>query len=242
MNIHKRLIRRLQIIILATILILPCYSLSAKDIWTKNQIVQSLVSEVTGEHLELLWSISAWIWNNQEMIATIHGNDRRGEHVASIYRKIDGGFELLKRLGSGNSYFLQPVFFRTKRAGIISEREYLLALSEIYTGTANIRVENIFVIKFDASIQEVEVQSAINTYKEHLNKGEGIWKGEQNSFSDDSMPFSFNIWKESDPECCPSGGNVTGRYELTLEAGKYRMHAVDFHRQYTVIQRAPITD
>jgi hypothetical protein len=55
-------------------------------------------------------------------------------------------------------------------------------------------------------------------YEKRLARIEHVWKGETNQFRNERSTFTFGSWRDGDANCCPSGGEVTGRF--TLEGGK----------------------
>jgi len=203
---------------------------SAKQIFTKNQIVATIPEEKDSHNsMDLIWGITQYTCNQHEIFISVHKENLNREfsdaqHIACIYRKIGEEYELLKKIHT-MGYFEEPNCFWI-------ERKQLIQITEIQYGTGHIRTEHIFRPLCSGDIQKVEFIPAPLFYKKHLNEAEGIWKGEINKFSKDGLFFTFYIWKEGDPNCCPSAGKVTGTYKIEKTKGdSLKISAKEFKRE-----------
>lgn len=191
---------------------------SAKQIFTKNQIVAPIPEEKDSHNsMDLIWGITQLTGNRNEIFISIHKENLKGEftdaqHVAGIYRKTGEGYELLKKIHT-MGYFKEPNIF-------FIERRHLIQLTEIQYGTGHYTTEHIFrLLPPYGDLQKVEFVPAPLSFRNHLKKGEVIRKGEINEFNKNGLFFTFYIWKEKDPNCCPSAGKVTGTYKIEKTNG-----------------------
>jgi hypothetical protein len=195
-----------------------------------NQEAVCLKSDDPARPWRLKWALTEDTWNTGELFLTVHERqsvispDYDPESTAAIYVKAGGKLKLLKRLEATEhvSYFLKPTVVWAAVKG--EDREQLIQITEVYYGTGHFAEEHVFTIvvmpagdlKFapDLKLDEVEFVPADASFKEHLAKGEGVWKGVTSTFTDHGLFFDFAIWKDGDGNCCPSAGKVTGAYKL----------------------------
>jgi len=198
---------------------------------SKDQIVRATRGS-GGQPLELLWARTDRPWQGQEFFVTVHGRDSGSEthYSAAVYRRTGVGFTRLAELRSDSSSFLEPTASWAAVAGS-NARERLIGITEILPGTGNLRQEHLFVAHSSGDLISVELVSAATAFAPRLRPGEGVWKGEENSFGDAGLAFTFYIWKEGDANCCPSAGKVTGTYTLEERDGRYRVVAHSFRRE-----------
>jgi hypothetical protein len=215
------------------LLVLALWPASANQLlYSKDHIVKTIKLTEQEPFLELLWGKTDWSWNKQEIFVAIHSNEAQsGADIASIYRKVGEKFELLEKIRSGLSHFIEPKFFWHKVEGKENSREHLIDITEVFYGTGNLRKEHVFAFQPYGELVEVEFVPASISFKKYLGKGEAIWKGETNLFGTEALTFTLYIWRESDQECCPTGGKVTGTYSLEEAGGKYRISMSSFTRQ-----------
>jgi len=155
----------------------------------------------------LRWGVTEFIYDAAELFITVHKGE--SECRAGVYLEGDGKFRLLTEIRRDGrlSYFIRPKVVRYKAV-------YLVQITEIFYGTANSVEEHIFVIDREGQLTEVDFTPAPDSFTPYLGAGEGIWKGEINNFTDDTLSFEFYIWNSDDANCCPRGGKVTGSYRL----------------------------
>ncbi|MFN7937772.1 MAG: HEAT repeat domain-containing protein [Bryobacteraceae bacterium] len=145
----------------------------------------------------------------KRMLATLHeGDERPGE--LRLHAPATNGWKLVRKLDGlspGEGEFLPPQPFR--RNG-----HHFLAISLRIDGTGAMHEDTILWIAPDLTLHDVPFTRAPEAAQPRLAKGEGIWKGESNTFLDTEMSFHFFIWKEGDGNCCPSAGEGEGNYLL----------------------------
>jgi hypothetical protein len=178
---------------------------------SKGQIVADIPGDSLNPNpLELGYAFPVPSWNQEELFVTLHRGKRRPDRVA-VWQRAQGKFRRLLVLeaeeGREFSYFDQVTSFRYKD-------NQFLHVPLIYTGTGHIRKDRIYCVLPSIALQEITFQPAPEGFSKHLKKGEGIWKGENDYFSDERLAFEFYIWKEGDGNCCPSAGKVTGTYKI----------------------------
>lgn len=144
------------------------------------------------------------------LLVTIHGSDERGDLVR-IWKAVEDRFLLIKEIDSPENdpqgaAYEQPEGFRLSG-------EYFIHLMLRFSGTGYGHEDTFFWVAPDATLHETKFVNPIGQYQ-GLHDGEGVWKGEMNTFQDDACTFWFGIWKEGDGNCCPSGGEVDGHYKL----------------------------
>lgn len=99
----------------------------------------------------------------------------------------------------------------------------LLHLHLRYPGTGQFREDVVYYVSPDGALHRVRLSAPGERYLAALSPGEGVWKSPSFDFREDTMRFSFGIWREGDANCCPSGGQVKGAFELQGSAVLDRM-------------------
>jgi len=130
--------------------------------------------------------------------------------VWSVWLKVGDKFRLLKRVDPRFDTGVlsgPPAHFRFGGKRFI---DFPMELP----GTGHFRLDEIDVLTPGDELQQVAFEHAPDGYAAKLAAGEGVWKGELNTFADDDLQFQFYIWKDGDRNCCPSGGAVTGKYKV----------------------------
>jgi len=72
-------------------------------------------------------------------------------------------------------------------------------------------------------LSKVELTMAYSLYKDSLDQGQYISKGEQLKNVDGDLIYSFSIWNKHDANCCPTGGSISGVYEITKGNGRFKL-------------------
>ncbi len=171
--------------------------------------------------------------------ATIHRSDDGGD-VLRIWKRAGERYRLLyekdEATEPGMSSYEEPEGFRLGG-------EYFVHLMLLFSGTGYMHEDTVLWIAPDATLHPVEFVPPATTYTSRLRPREAIRKGESNDFENDKPTFEFGIWKPSDPNCCPSGGTVTGHYRLAGQkhydparkrwSGQFRIVAAEFDRRPT---------
>jgi hypothetical protein len=198
-----------------------------------NQEILCLKSDDVSRPWRLKWAISEDTWNEGRLFVTVHacGNETASDSpqfTAAIYLEQREKFKLLKRLESEFGFFDKPNFAWTK------DRTHLLQITEVIYGTGVFTKEHVFTVihrEPELALEQVELIPASESFKEHLAKGEGVWKGVTSTFTDDGLFFDFGIWNEGDGNCCPSAGKVHGTYKLERKSdGGLRISMDTFKR------------
>lgn len=180
-------------------------------LFSKGQIVADIPRDSLNPNLlELVYAFPVSTWNQEELFVTLHCGKGCPDRLA-VWQRAQGKFRKLLVLeaeeGPEFSYFDRVTSFRYKG-------NQFLHVPLIYSGTGHIRRDRIYCILPDLTLQEIAYQPAPQGFLNHLKKGEGVWKGENDYFSDERLAFEFYIWKEGDGNCCPSAGKVTGTYQI----------------------------
>jgi hypothetical protein len=183
--------------------------------------------------MELKWKIIFTSKSNDEFLVSIHGGGKNynAPFTASIYKKnIDGYKQIRYFETNGDGLFLEPNHFLFQSSNSADTVE-IIHFSELTYGTGNFIKEHMFSISSTGELSEVEFMPAPKSYKDKLKKGEGIWKGEMNQFSDNGLSFTFHIWNDNDANCCPTAGKVTGSYTIEkIDDNKFKIEASSFQR------------
>jgi hypothetical protein len=82
----------------------------------------------------------------------------------------------------------------------------------VYSGTGHFVKESVFAIRSDNTLAEVVFPNVVGVNVE-VKPGEGVWKGVSTRLSDDKFEFEYDIWNESDANCCPTAGSVTRHFQ-----------------------------
>ncbi len=203
----------------------------AEEVYKKDSIVHSILADSNinadaKESLELIWGLTEPSWSNQELFITVHKG--QSQQIAAVYLKINNDYRLLKRIEAPISYFNKPniFWFETKEGN-----EQFIQITSIAEGTGHINTEYVFHVvphNDDLELESVKLIPAPESYKNQLQEGEGVWKGEINTFNSKELSFEFYIWNKSDSNCCPTAGHVLGTYELKA------LHSFDGKRNWII--------
>lgn len=207
---------------------------------SKGQIVADILADSLNPNpLELEYAFPFPSWNQEELFVTLHRGKGRPDRLA-VWQREQGKFrELLVLEAEENpefSYFERVTSFRYKGNQFIH-------VPLIYTGTGHLRKDRIYCVLPSMALQEIAFQPAPETFSKHLKKGEGVWKGENDFFSDERLAFEFYIWKERDGNCCPSAGKVTGTYKIIGDLRwdlKTNQQVADFKMLMDTFERKPV--
>jgi len=195
-------------------------------LYTKEEIIAMVPpGEVPGEENENRWDLVyalpiynyPFFWTH---FVTLHRSQKEADKLC-IYKRIDTkdgiryqlskclrADEGLNRFGEIRCFSWSP----KNRKSVV----WFLHVPLFYSGTGHFRKDWIFF--FDKNeLNEVAFQPAPEWFKDKLNKGEGIWKGEHNDFNSERLYFSSCIWKSGDGNGGPSAGFVEGTYDIIAE-------------------------
>jgi hypothetical protein len=143
-----------------------------------------------------------------------------GKHriIATIYQEGHGFLEndvlsfrlsasgkLLKTMTSDR--FERPVLFRY-------HGENFVHVSTTPAGSGGFVTDTIFWISPDAAMHEIKVEDAAENYEGKVDPQETVLSGGGMNCNGDKLTFEFYIANDADPHCCPTGGRVTGDYEI----------------------------
>ncbi|MGH2568018.1 MAG: hypothetical protein ACRDGA_06730 [Bacteroidota bacterium] len=147
------------------------------------------------------------------LLVTMHGGKERPDRIV-LWKDIGqfytefASFESLYEEFAIISSFEEPWVFTY-------QGERFLHIQETFSGTGYYHKDSIFVVHPNGEIQGVLFEPAPKGCEQLIQEKEAVWKGEQNDFTDDAMEFVFYIWNtETDANCCPTAGKVTGTYKL----------------------------
>jgi hypothetical protein len=222
-----------------TFLLITCLILTtirAQEFYNKNQIIKPIIYVYSvGDTIIINFKKEKLITtvDGKEYLVTLHGNESEyTPFVVAIYiKKNDKYQEILKTDPADIIYYSLPEYFKMKPMNSNKLVEFI-HFTEIVYGTGHFITEKIYQILSSGEIKEVLFIPAPKSFK-NLKKGEGIWKGEENLFSDKELSFIFWIWNDGDANCCPSAGEVSGNYILNKINNKkydYEIIMDSFHR------------
>jgi len=209
---------------------------------SKGQIVADIPGDsLNPNFLDLEYAFPIVSWNQEEMFVTLHRGKERPDRLA-VWQRVESKFRNVLTLeaeeGPEFSYFDQVTSFHYKGNQFIH-------VPLIYTGTGHIRKDRIYCILPDLALQEIAFQPAPQGFLSHLKKGEGIWKGENDIFSDERLAFEFYIWNEGDANCCPTAGRVTGTYKIVGDVRwdeKAKKNVTDFKMLMDTFERTAVKE
>ena len=141
-----------------------------------------------------------------QIVATIYQEGQGfGETDVLTFRLSTGG-KLLKTMDSDR--FEMPVLFHYNR-------ENFIHVSTVPAGSGAFVTDTIFWIAPDATMHEIEIESAAETYGKKVNAEETVLTGASSvNCSGGKLKFQFYIANDSDSHCCPTAGKVTGNYKI----------------------------
>ncbi|MEN6501804.1 MAG: hypothetical protein ABFC55_05440 [Tenuifilaceae bacterium] len=94
-----------------------------------------------------------------------------------------------------------------------------------YYGTGYNNFDYLFIVDtINCRLDSVEIEYASSYYQKYLEKGKGIWKGEGRQYRTNQISGIFQIYNDSDANCCPTGGFVKVRYIIEKINDRYKMH------------------
>lgn len=157
--------------------------------------------------LELAREVTLRTENGVELRVTVHSGLERPDVLAVRRTEGDSLRHLLSWEAEGAARFDPPHSFTYR--GVL-----LLHLQLRYPGAGRFREDVVYHVSPDGALHRVRLSAPGERYLAALSPGEGIWKSPSFDFRDDAMGFSFGIWREGDTNCCPSGGQVQGVFEL----------------------------
>ncbi len=183
--------------------------------------------------LELAREVTLRTEENVELKVTVHSGLERPDLLAVWRTEGDSLRHLLSWEAEGAARFDPPHSFTYR--GVL-----LLHLQLRYPGTGHFREDVVYHVSPDGALHRVRLSAPGERYLAALSPGEGIWKSPSYDFREDAMRFSFGIWRDGDANCCPSGGQVQGVFELRGSAvldpitgawrSTYRITPVSFTR------------
>lgn len=184
----------------------------ADKVFSKDDIVRSILDDNKQPVSELKWGISEVTYNQIELFVAVHAGE---QNKAAVYvKRGKDEYHLLLELQAGFSYFEKPNIFWYGSNG---KKEHLIQLTEVMPGTGHYITEHIYAVNWKGGLVKVAFTPAPKSFTTNLNKDEGIWKGETNRLSKEGLSFEFYIWNKGDANCCPTGGKVSGKYKLTVK-------------------------
>jgi hypothetical protein len=138
--------------------------------------------------------------------ATIHRQGQGfGERKVLSFRSSPEGKLLLTMNSDG---FETPVLFHY-------HGENFVHVSTTPEGSGGFVTDTIFWIAPDATMHEIEFQSAAEAYERQAGAEETVLTGGNGvNCTGGKLKFEFYIANNGDPHCCPTAGKVTGNYEI----------------------------
>ena len=164
------------------------------------------------------------------LTVTIHSGPERPDLLAVWRAEGDNLRRLLSWEGESGARFEPPHSFTYRGA-------LLLHLQLRHPRAGNFHEDVVYHVSPGGELYRVRLTPPGEQYLPALAPGEAIWKGPGYDFGDDSMSFSFGIWREGDASCCPSGGRVSGVFELMGTAGPAQVPGA-YRSTYRIVPKA----
>lgn len=109
-------------------------------------------------------------------------------------------------------YHLQPTAAKIKPAFFLNAgTDEILGTRDLIPGTGNNYYEDYFWLSSAGAVR-IDIEAITEAAKSILPSGSGIWKG--GGLDMRSLGYHTPVWKESDANCCPSGGTVDVKFRL----------------------------
>lgn len=140
------------------------------------------------------------------IVATINhqGQGFRENEVLSFRSSIGG--KLLKAMKSQG--FEKPVLFHF-------QGEDFVHVTTNPAGSGAFVTDSVFWIAPDATMHEIEFESAAEEFQAMVDPQESVLNGGSGLICDGGeLRFEFYIANDADAHCCPTAGKVTGNYKL----------------------------
>lgn len=193
------------------------WTVHGKRLWTKAEIAAPIPpSEGQRDARKLDSEVRIPAPGVAVLLATIHRGDGNPDHLA-VWGPVGDRYEPLALEGWDESEENRSDGVLAPPGAFGHGNERFIHLELRIPGTAFLHEDTFFWIAPDLTLHKVGFQAAPEGYLNQLKKGEGIWKGEMNKFTNDKMEFEFFIWNEGDGNCCPTAGHVKGEYKLVGE-------------------------
>jgi hypothetical protein len=142
---------------------------------------------------------------NHQIVATIYqAGQGFGENEVLSFRSSAGG-KLLKTMTSDR--FEKPVLFSY-------HGENFVHVSTTPAGSGGFVTDTIFWISPDAKMHEIEMENAAKNFEGIVDPHETVLGGGGVNYNRGELTFEFYIANDGDSHCCPTGGRVTGNYEI----------------------------
>jgi len=141
-----------------------------------------------------------------QIVATIYRQGQGfSENEALSFRSSPDG-KLLRTMKSNG--FERPVLFRY-------HGENFVHVSTTPAGSGAFVTDTIFWIAPDATMHEIEFESAAEAYEDKVDAEETVLTGGSGvNCTGGKLKFEFYIANNADPHCCPAAGKVTGNYKI----------------------------
>lgn len=219
---------RTSILALLSMLLLPVPNafaqMSQYQFWSKQDIVCSVPNYEGVGDLELQWAFPQYSNTGIGLYYTVHSSS--SGDIASIYLSVhEKGLILLRQVKSTVGRIVKPEYTIYKPPGEGISDYRLIRITEHYPGTGSFSKESIFLAQIpdiskwqppvEDMLTEVKFVPPQQTFAPLLGEGQGVWKGEVNTFEEEALKFRFFVWNSGDANCCPSGGTVRGTYKVT---------------------------
>lgn len=129
-------------------------------------------------------------------------------------------------------YFIEPIRFNyyiNLYRGDYDEFVQLIIVRAHLPGTGDFYEDYIYKLtKDNSNLYKIEkIEYSVQPFYSVLPKGLNVWKGPSIDFND-SLKFIRSIWKETDANCCPTGGSITGNYKIVKKADAYYFEIENF--------------
>lgn len=140
-----------------------------------------------------------------KIVATIYRQGQGfGANEVLSFRSSHG--KLLRTMESDG--FERPVLF-------VHHGENFVHVSTTPAGSAGFVTDTVFWIAPDSTMHEIEFQNAAEAYDDKVDAEEIVLAGGSGpDCTGGKLKFEFYIANDIDPRCCPTGGKVTGNYEI----------------------------
>ena len=166
--------------------------------------------------LELKWIFSELFDNFSQLYVTVHKGKGRPDRLA-LYFCENGKYQPLKIIEADgiHSSFAKPNFFHYDFDS--TTRKTFIHVPMRYHGTGGFRRDRIFRFESGLTVtaEEVDFEPASEPLSAYLHEGERPSSYAYYDFADNSLKFTFFVFKDIDHHKRPTGGRVSGTYKIT---------------------------
>ena len=181
--------------------------------YTKEEIIATIPAD--DEHENPLRLEALLPLDDGRFLVSLHKGQDRGDRLA-IWKKAGDDRYQRTQLTEANvdvDESISPPELFTPKGQPNSENTRFLYL---VSGTRRFADETVLAVDTYAhELRPVEIESPEKAYASMLQPGEQWTSYNVNYFSDDQVPrFEPALAKKTDPDCCPTAGQIVGTYKI----------------------------